>query len=94
MYILVVIFQSRSSKKEKVCTLSVGKVLLFVIRMLSCVMIIAVPSICLMASKILRCTLDTLITEFCFPGRISRVNFVIDILFTTVAVVVCSMRRL
>ena len=75
------------------CSLSVGKVLLLVIRVLPCVMIVVVSSICLMASKMLQCTLDELITEFCFSGRISRVHFVVNLLFTTVAVVACSIRQ-
>ena len=76
------------------CNLYVGNVLVFVMRMLSWVMIAVVLSICLIASKIFRCILDVLIIEFYFSGRISRVHFVVNLLFTTIALVACSMRRL
>ena len=42
------------------CSLSVGNVLLFMIRVLSCVMIAEESSTFLMAPNILRCTLDDL----------------------------------
>ena len=71
-----------------------GKVLLFVMRILSCVMIDVVSFIYLMASKIFWCTLVKLITEFYFSGRISRVYFVANLLLNTVVVVAYSMRRL
>ena len=52
MYILFVIFHSGWSGKAISCSLSVVKVLLFAMRMFSCVMIGVVSSICLVASKI------------------------------------------
>ena len=76
------------------CSLPIGKMLLFVMRMLFCVIIGIVSSICLISSKMFLCTLDELITEFCFSGRISRVHFVVNMLFSTFSVITCSMRRL
>ena len=46
------------------------KVLLFVIRILLCVMMAADPSICLIASKILWCTADGLIARGFFWANI------------------------
>ena len=43
-----------------------GEVSLFVMHILACVMIVTVSSICLIASKLLRFTLDEFITESCF----------------------------
>ena len=57
---------------------SARNVLLFVIRILLCVIMVAVSSICLIASKILWCTVDGLIAKFYFSERISRVHFVDD----------------
>ena len=88
MYICFVILQ------EILRSLSVGKVLLFVIWTFICVIVAAVLFICLVDSKILRCTLDELVTKFCFYGRISRVHLVVNLLFTTVAVIAFSMRWL
>ena len=62
--------------------------------MLSCLMMTAVSSICLIASNIFWCTFDEIMTWFCFSGRISRVHFVVYLLFSIVAVVAYSMRRL
>ena len=94
MYNIFVIFHSRWSGKVVLCSLPIGKTLLFVMRMLSCVVIGIVSSICLISSKLCWCTLDKSITEFCFSGRISRVHFVVNMLFSTVAVIACSMLRL
>ena len=76
------------------CSLSVGNVSMFVIRVLSCAMIAADSSIFLMASNICWWILVELMTEFCFSRRISRVNFVVNRLLMTVAMMVCSIRRL
>ena len=76
------------------CSLSIGDILLFVIQVLSCVMIAADLSISLMASNICWWILVELMTEFSFSGRISRVHFVVNRLLMTVAMVVCSIRRL
>ena len=80
------------------CSLSVENVLLFVMRVLSWVIIVAESSIFLMASKIL-CwilwwILAEFMTEFDFSERISRVHFVVNLLLVAVTMVVCSMRRL
>ena len=69
------------------CSLSVGKLLLFVMWVFSCVMMAAVSSICLIASNMFWCILDELITCLYFSGRISRVYLVVNMLFTIVAVV-------
>ena len=76
------------------CSLSVGNVSMFVIRVLSCAMIAADSSIFLMASNICWWILVELMTEFCFSRRISRVNFVVKRLLMTVAMMACSIRRL
>ena len=94
MYILFVMLYSRWPWKAMLCSLSVENMLLFEMRMLSYAMIATISSICLMTSKIFRCTLDELITKFCFSGQMSRVNFVVNLLLITVAVGACSMRRL
>ena len=94
MYILFVTLQSISSGNDMVCSLSVGNVLLFEIRVLSCVMMEVVSSICLIASNSFWCTFDKFSTWFCFSGLISRVHFVLNLLFTIVVVATCSMRRL
>ena len=94
MYIIFVTLYSLWSRNSVWCSSSFGNVLLFVIRVLLCVMIAAVSSICLIASKILWCTLGELIDSFFFSGRISRVHFVVKRLLSIVAVVACSMWRL
>ena len=76
------------------CSLLVGNVLLFVMRVLSCVMIVASSSIFVIASNICWWILVELITEFGFSGRISRVHFVVNRLLATVTTVAYSMRRL
>ena len=76
------------------CYLSIGNVLLCVIRVLSCVMIAADSSIFLMASNICWWILVELMTEFEFSGQISKVNFVVNWLLMTVSMVACSIRRL
>ena len=75
-------------------SLSVRVLLLFVMRILSCLIIAAVSTICFIASQMLQWTFGELMTESCFPGRISKVYYVVNRLFTTVAVVVCAMRPL
>ena len=47
-----------------------------------------------LASKMLQWIFCELMTESCFIGRISRIYFVVNRLYTTVAVVVCTMGRL
>ena len=61
-----------------------GNLSLFIMWMLSCVMMAAVSSICLISSNMCWCTFDELMTWFCFSGRISRVNFVVYLLFSIV----------
>ena len=94
MYILFVIFHNRWSGNKVLYSLSVRIMLLFVMRISPWVMIATVWFICLIASKMLRWTFGELITESCFSGRISRVQFVVNRLFTTIVVVSCSMQRL
>ena len=55
---------------------------------------VAVSSVCLIASKILWCTLDELIGLFFFSDQMPRVYLVVKRLFSIVAVVGCSIRRL
>ena len=74
--------------------LSLGNVFLFAIRMLSYAMMVAVLSICLIASNMFWYTFDEFMTWFCFSGRISRVHFVVYILFSIILIVACSMLRL
>ena len=76
------------------CLLSVGKVLLLVVLLFSWVMIVADSSIFFIASKIFWWILGEFMIEFGFPGRMSRVHFVVNLLLMTVTVVACSMRRL
>ena len=66
------------------CSLLVGNVLLFIMRMLSYVMIVTESSIFLMASKMLGCTLDTYMVEYWFSGLISKVHFVVNLFLSTV----------
>ena len=94
MYIRFVTLHSLWSGNSVLCSLFVGNMLLFVIRVLLCVMIAVVLSICLILSKILCCILGELIHSFFFFGRISRVHFVVKRLLSIVAMVACSMRRL
>ena len=84
IYIIFVILHIRWSGKAISCYLSVGNMLMFVMRAFSCVMIAVESSLFSMAYKILRCTLDEFMTEFCFSGRISRVYFVMNLLLITV----------
>ena len=76
------------------CSLSLGKMLLFMTWLLSCLMMVEISSICLIASNMFWCTLDELITSFLFCGWISRVHLVLNLLFTTVAVAACSIWQL
>ena len=92
MYILFVILHSLWSGNNVWCSSSVGNVLLFVIWVLLSVIMTAVSSICLIASKIRLCTLDELIGWFFFSGRMSRVHLVVKRLLSIVAVVACSIR--
>ena len=78
IYILFVILHSLWSGNNLLCSLSVGNVLLFVIRFLLSVMITTVLSIFLIVSKILLCTLDKLIGWFFFSERMSRANLVVN----------------
>ena len=78
IYILFVILHSLWSGNNLLCSLSVGNVLLFVIRVLLSVMITTVSSIFLIVSKILLCTLDELIGWFFFSERMSRANLVVN----------------
>ena len=94
MYILFVILHILWSGNNVWCSSSVGNMLLFVMRVLLRVMMTAVSSIFLIASKIFWWTLAALIESFFFSGRISRVHLVVNRLFSIVAVVACSMRRL
>ena len=94
MFILLVTLQSIWSGNNALFSLSMGNILLFDIQVLSCVIMAAVSSICLINSNICWCTLDEFVTWFCFSGRISSVHFVVNLLFTIVAIVTCSMRRL
>ena len=75
------------------CSLSVGNILLFVIRVLSRVLIVVELSILLMDSNIIWWILAEFMTEFGFSGRISRVHFVVNLLLATMAMVTCSIRR-
>ena len=68
MYILFVTLHNLWSGKNLLYSSSVRKVLLFVIRSLLWVMIAAVSSICLIASKIRWCTFDGLTARFYFSG--------------------------
>ena len=77
MYILFVTLHSLWSRNEVLCSLSLENLSLFIMWMLSCVMMAAVSSICLISSNMCWCTFDELMTWFCFSGRISRVNFVV-----------------
>ena len=90
IYIIFVILHSRWSGKAILCSLSIENKLLFVMRFFSCVMITVESSIFLMVSKIFRCTLDEFMTEFCFSGRKSRVQFVVNLLLITVVMVAWS----
>ena len=71
-----------------------GMYLLCVMRLLSEVMIAAVSSMALMASKIRWWTITGLILDSFFSGRISSVYRLVKRLLSTVAVVVWAMRRL
>ena len=93
IYIRFVTLHSLWSGNSVWCSSSVGNVLLFVIRVLLCIMISAVSSIFLIASKILWCTLGELIDWFLFSRRISRVRFVVKWLLSIVTAVACSIRR-
>ena len=74
MYILFVILHSLWSGNNVLCSSSMGNVLLFVIHVLLSGMMAVVSSICLIALKILWCTLGELIGWVCFSGQISRVH--------------------
>ena len=88
-YILFVILHSHWLGNTMLWSLSVGNVLMFVMRVSFCVMITTETSIFWMASKILRYTLDEFMTEFHFSGQISMVHFVVNLLLSTFAVLAC-----
>ena len=67
--------------------------LLWIIRLVG-VMIVAVSSIALIASKIRLCTAAGSILEFFFSGRISSVHRLVKRSLSTAAVVAYAMRRL
>ena len=93
-YILFVILHSHWLGNAMLWYLSVGNVLMFVMRVSFCVAITTETSIFWMASKILRYTLDEFMTEFHFSGQISMVHFVVNLLLSTFVVLVCLIWRL